>query len=100
MKGDTNWIVWLLVVVVAAGIILYLMWSKGIGPFNRSLSEAECRTLAYQVCSKCLTTGSCKDALDDFLDKHKGCAESLGWSTTFSGEPSAVDACQELMKAQ
>jgi len=78
MKGDTNWIVWLLVVVVAAGIILYLMWSKGIGPFTGSVTEAQCKSKAVIACQSCLQTGNCKDELKNmFVDKYAGCRNIL-----------------------
>ncbi|MCD6483462.1 MAG: hypothetical protein J7K83_04320 [Candidatus Aenigmarchaeota archaeon] len=78
MKGDTNWIVWLLVVVVAAGVILYLMWSKGIGPFVGSVTEAQCKSKAVIACQSCLQTGKCKDELKNtFVDKYAGCKDIL-----------------------
>lgn len=93
MKGDTNWIVWLLVVVVAAGVILYLMWSKGIGPFSMEVSKTQCRMEASKICSYCVDSGNC---LDKLYKLSPGCKKTLGIDqNVLSSEDSAAGFCSE-----
>lgn len=97
MKAETNWIVWLLVVVVAAGIVLYLMWSKGIGPFSASVNEAQCKALVTQMCNDCLVSGNC---MDKFLTLSNGCKSILGIEgSDYSSEQNAAAWCQNFLSS-
>lgn len=52
-KGlEASTIIGIIVAILVAGVILYILWSKGLLPFNLGITEAECTTYFTRGCQQ------------------------------------------------
>jgi len=99
-KGlDAPVIIGIILAVVAAVVILYILWSKGMLPFVSGVNEADCTAYFYRSCqSKDQTFGdSVKNALcKTFAEKlDKSGADSC--FTGLGGTPNCGTFCNSVL---
>lgn len=91
-KGDVSPMVWIVVAIIVAGIVLYILWIKGVIPFFLGINEAECSAYFARGCQLGYK-------FDDTI-KNAGCASFgknfVGYDDCFptiGGTPSCEDFC-------